>query len=133
MQLTVIEALLNAFGVDKINLLKDVPRSVGTWLKESLALIEDVLDRRDRLVTSGAAFLVQNCLSRLKGIYGDFRAVIKMWEAELAKGGEGTSVRRALSTVSLAQNNRLCAKVPVPQLQRFVDMMRENLKIDPGK
>ncbi len=132
MQLTVIEALLNAFGVDKINLLKDVPRSVGTWLKESLALIEDLLDRRDRLVTSGAAFLVQNCLSRLKVIYGDFRAVIKMWEAELAKGGEGTSVRRALSTVYLAQNNRLWAKVPVPQLQRVVDMMRENLKIDPG-
>jgi hypothetical protein len=72
------------------------------------------------------------CGTRLKNLFGDFVAAIKLWEGMLTRpGAEQPTIRRAVASAYFCKAGRIWNHLDVNELVRTCELMEQNLHEDP--
>lgn len=124
------DALKRLMGVTSIGDLGEDHAEVAEWLAEQIEFAETLLNEARRLYGSldRNRDRLRQCESGLSKLYGDFDAVIRIWEISESRGQVSPRRRRAIAHAYLARGKRQWRKMSQAELHRIARLMDDNLR-----
>lgn len=107
-----------------------IASSQSAWLRDSLAVCEDLLEsvRRNHQGEAPSP-LEEKCRADLSAVYGDHAEALQRWDNLLHKDSVYVpSVRRQIVWTYLARHDRCWNKVPQKEVRRIVSLLEQNLE-----